>query len=983
MEVQGYQDAQNEISLKDILRILRKRRFWLITTFIVVVGLVAGYLYQATPIYQASATLWVEPSQSSNSLEDIFSLQTGANTTRISTEVELIKSRRNIDKIIQDLNLIDYYTRLSDGKSEITTEKLRNTIATMVSVSTVKDTNIVRISVENANPVLARNIANTLAVVYNDMLKELAQNAFTVRRSFIESQIGITEKNVILAEDRLRSFKEAQNIFLLTEEAQLLLENITNYEKQIDPYRIQLGEADSKIDTYRSLLMDNGHSPVAYETVILDHKLKSYKIDLSRIKLELQGYQQSGEVMTQQSTSRKDELRARVIRLESDIRQRIKEVLFSEVTGIDAYVRSAFTELSDAYTLKYLASIDIEYLSQIKRTYDTKMAALPALEQQLLDLQRDVTVKENLYILLLENFEEAKIAEAAVTGTSTIIDEAVTPLDPIKPNKKMMLAIGVLLGLFLGVLIVFLIEAFDDAIKDEESIRRSMGMEIPILGRIPHLTFDESGKYPELIVYNEPTAPPSEAYKLIATNVLYSSVEAPQVVCVTSAEMAQGKTSVLANTGIAMAQNGLRTIMIDADMRKPRLEKAFGMQRSPNGLVNHLLQQMPLDQVIRTPLEELPNLHLLAVGPLPPNPTAILTSEKFRQVITKLRKKYDRILIDLPPLLAASDALIASRSSDGIIMVVRSAQSSKYGLKLASENISNSGIPVVGIVINDITREDSYHYYHYYYYYQGSDGAKAKKRKSRTQYKKSTRAYTKGRRTKGVVKRSVPTLDISQKEQIENLLMSAAPDAAEEDPSQTQDLRTSVIITADQHDLPGAGVTESVAEPSVSRETDDTSEPDNGELSAGSPEHVEPAVVSEGLREHIFMDDEAGRVAAGTEKEELSSSTSRESTKASPSAPRQKDQSNKRTAKKNKRRNQLKQEKAQVVGASESVSERTAPNTAKPLAEKPAPSNKHATKRSGTRSPFDYITELEMEVTSSVQQPQEQETHDDDTKGEA
>ena len=768
MEQQSYQENQNEISIKDILRIVRKRKFWLIATFIIVVGLVAGYLFRATPIFQASATLWVEPTQSSSSLEDIFSLQGGTNTTRISTEVELIKSRRNIEKIIEDLDLLDYYSRLSGSKNTININSLIVSISGMISVSTVKDTNIVRIAVENENPNLARNIANTLSVVYNNMLKELAQQSFTVRREFIGSQIGATEQQVLDAENLLREFKEENGIYLLDEEARLLLENVTFYEKQIAPYKIQVGEAENKIFAFSEILTLNGKKPVLYEKVALDPFLRSIRAEMSGIKLELAGYQGVVNPVLGNESSRQAELYAQKVRKENDLKKRVLDIVFNDEENLSSYIRLNMLDLVDAYSQKYLAEIDISYLMQLRNKYEEKMITLPALEQQLLVHQRDVTVKQNLYILLLENFEEAKIAEAAVTGTSTIIDQAVTPGNPIKPNKRMMLAIGVLLGLFLGILLVFLVEAFDDAIRDEESVRRTLGPDLPILGRIPHLLFDENQRYPELIVYNDPTSPPSEAYKLIATNILYSSVESPKVISITSAEMSQGKTSIIANTGVAMAQNGLTTLLIDADMRKPRLEKAMGSMRSQNGLVNHLLQDVDLDDLIQTPLDELPNLKLLAVGPLPPNPTALLTSDKFLKMLEFLRTKFDRILIDLPPLLAASDALIAARSSDGIVMVVRSAQSSKYGLKLAAENISNSGVPVVGIVINDITREDSYHYYHYYYYYRDT-GEKVTNKKGRykSQYKKSTRKYRKkmsealGKKRK-VVKKRVSTTNADE-----------------------------------------------------------------------------------------------------------------------------------------------------------------------------------------------------------------------------
>lgn len=763
VEQQIYQDAQNEISLRDILRIVRKRRWWLIATFIIVVGFVVGYLYQATPIYQSSATLWVESSQGSGSLEDLFSIQT-TSTTRISTEVELIKSRRNIEKVIDNLDLVTYYQRLAGNERQISKSSLVNTISNMISVSTIKDTKIVKISVENANRLLARDIANTLAVVYNDLLKELAQESYTVRRAFIESQIGNTEQQVIEAEDNLRQFKEDKGIYLLDEETRILLENVTSYEKQIEPFNIQVGEADSKIDAFTEILEDRGIEPQTYDFVSADPQLRSSRAEMFRTKIELAGFTESpaGTAVTQDS--RKNELYTRIIRLENEVDQLILELLFEKQQINDSYIRTIYTELGDAYSLKYLAQIDISYLTQLKEKYERQMKTLPALEQQLLDLQRDVSVKQNLYLLLLQNFEEAKIAEAAVIGTSTIIDKAVEPGSPIKPNKKMLLAIGVLLGLFLGVLLVFLVEAFDDAVQDEESIKRALGMDVPIVGRVPHIFINQEDSRPELVVYNNSTSPPAEAYKLVSTNIAFSDVEAPQVIAISSAEMAQGKTSISANTGIAMAQNGFKTLIIDADMRKPRLERVFGIKRNQLGMVNHLLQDYEISDLILKPLEDMPNIHILPVGPLPPNPTAVITSGKFDSMMEKLRGEYDRIIIDLPPFLAASDAMIVSRIADGMVLVVRFGQASKYGLKIGEEAIRNAKIKLIGIVLNDIARDDSYHYYHYYYYYteMGDRGKRKKKRKPG--YKQSSRKYQKGlikAKRKRVKKRVEPEIRLS------------------------------------------------------------------------------------------------------------------------------------------------------------------------------------------------------------------------------
>lgn len=737
MDQQPILDEQNEISLKDIIRIISSRKWWLLMTFLIVVSFVGVYLYRATPIYQASATLWIEPSQSGSSFEDLFAIQTGGSSTKIATEVEIIKSRRNLEKMIEELDLIGIYTRKYEYKTPLTVDRLISQINGSISVSTVKDTNIVRISVENADYLLARDMANTLAVVYNNLLKDLAQNDFSIRREFIESQIGPAAANVVDAENKLREFKEENGIFLLDEEARVLLEYITGYEQQIDPYLIQKSEAQNKQGTFADSIREEGGAIVPYQQITADPELRDKISELTDARLELIGYSEAGSGNAFFTSTRSDELKTSVMRLENEIKAKVMELVLSAVdpSSASVYLKNYYAQLANAYTLEILADVSISYLTQLKNSYEAKMLQLPALEQKLLDLKRDVSVKENLYLLLLQNYEEAKIAEAAVTGTSTIIDKAIANDVPIKPNRQMMLAVGVLLGLFLGVLVVFLLEAFDDSVKDEDTIKRAVGGDLPIIGRIPHLQIDPGERYDELVVYNNPTSPVSEAYKLIATNILYSNVEASKIICVSSAEMGVGKTSISANTAIAMTQNGLRTLLIDADMRKPRLEKAFGLERETNGLVNHLLQDIALEKLILRPLEDMPDLHLLPVGPLPPNPTALIASDKFRVMLNELRRRYDRIVIDLPPLLAASDGLIIGRDADGVILVVRMGTSSKHGLRMSGESLSNAEVPMLGLVINDITRGNSYSYYNYYYYYNMSGDKVSKKKRFRNKYK--------------------------------------------------------------------------------------------------------------------------------------------------------------------------------------------------------------------------------------------------------
>jgi capsular exopolysaccharide synthesis family protein len=220
---------------------------------------------------------------------------------------------------------------------------------------------------------------------------------------------------------------------------------------------------------------------------------------------------------------------------------------------------------------------------------------------------------------------------------------------------------------------------------------------------------------------------------MLATNINFSDTKEPNVISFSSSGPAEGKTITATNVAISYAQSGKKTLLMDADMRRPRVEKILGI-KTKDGLVNHLLRHMPIEQVIQKPIEELENFSVLPVGVLPPNPTTILTSNEFKDLLDRLKEYYEKIVIDLPPIMVAPDAVIASRYTDGLVLVTRYGQTMRPTLKSAYENILTSGTNIIGTVINDVDEKSSNYYYYYYYYYysENSDESKKRKRKART-----------------------------------------------------------------------------------------------------------------------------------------------------------------------------------------------------------------------------------------------------------
>ncbi|GAB6190165.1 exopolysaccharide transport family protein [Marinitoga arctica] len=721
MEPEIYEE---ELTLEDIIHIFKKRFWWFFLTVVITVALTLVYLFTTTPIYEASVTLKIE-SQQSSSISDIFSSQLTSSRPEISTEVELIKSRTNIEKVINDLNLVEYFkNKVEDekAKKEINKYNIIKTLSEMITVSPVKDTNIVKISVQSDDPELAKNIANKLAEVYNEFLKTLSKNEYTVKREFIEEQIPKVESDLKAAEEKIRKFKENNKVFLLDEEAKNILSFTLEYDRQINQYNLQLQETQAKIKAFNDLLKKVDEKIISSETISTNPFVNQLKSKLIDYKVELAGLTN----IYPETDPKVKEIKDKIAETEKLLKDEVSKIISSQVQTINPAYQDIYLQLVEAQYTNEIIKATIQSLTKLKETYNEKFAKLPLLEQQLLELERDVKVKENLYTLLLEKLEETRIAEAGVIGTAKLIDSAIVPDKPIKPNKKLTAAIGGVLGIFLGILVAFIIEYADKSIKDEDEIKR-MAKGKTILGRIPTFEIKKEYEKPELIVLNSPTSPIAESIKLTAANINYSATPEPKIIAITSAGPGEGKTVSAANMAIAYAQNGLKTLLIDIDMRKPRVEKALGLERFNIGIVNHILKDMPIERITQNYIE---NLDVIPVGPLPPNPTALLTSKKFGETIEMLKNKYDKIIIDLPPILAAADALIVSKYTDGLILIVRAGKTQKHSLKVGIENINTSGSNLLGLIINDINEKSSnYYYYYYYYYYQEGQKKKRKHKK--------------------------------------------------------------------------------------------------------------------------------------------------------------------------------------------------------------------------------------------------------------
>jgi len=549
-----------------------------------------------------------------------FRLDVSASTTKIATEVELITSRKNIEYALGTLDLSSYHN--SDGIDYRSKEVLGN-VKERIVVSTVKDTNIVRIAVTDANPAFARDFANALAASYDSLLTGIAKNSKTAQREFIESQIPINDRELSKAGDALGDFRENSDIIQLTDKSSLLVEQISYYTLRLEPLKLQLKESEVFIDSYNASLKQAGIDGVlTLEQIKNDSVIISKLADLSAWKTELTMYESLSNPARNTATlapSTTLDSSSRTYVISSAISQVTKELLNRVAALTRKYANEANTQ---AIVQALTTEVGIQVLQKRGAVFVEELSQLPVLERRLSELQRDVQIYEAIGLKLREMLEEVKLTEAAVTGNVTVVDAANLPLNPVSPNKLLIIAVAMLLGAAIGLLLTLGIETLDVSIQSEQQIQKIVGKDVPILGWIPMMKVSDNDKYPTLSVYNDPLSFESERFKLVA-NMLYNKTD-KKVFSITSCAMAEGKSTIIGNVALALAQMGSKVLVIDGDLRLPSMERYFRLKHREIGLVDFVTKKTRLEDCLIQPFENTPTLHLLPPGNAPLVPAAIL-----------------------------------------------------------------------------------------------------------------------------------------------------------------------------------------------------------------------------------------------------------------------------------------------------------------------------------------------------------------------
>jgi succinoglycan biosynthesis transport protein ExoP len=673
----------------DYWRIIRIRKTVILAVFLLVVITATIVTFILPEAYSSKARIRVE-----RDVTDIPGVDGQRNMAGvydpyfIQTEFEVIQSERILDKVIDTLNLNEVWQKKYNYDGKFKTSDSRAALKRMIELRPSRNTSLIDIYVYSDDKNEAAKIANTIAEVYTDYRQ-------TQRESLSLGGIKAFEKEL---EDQDRKVKEKED------EVDALRKklNVVDMDPQSTGPSGSLGPVN--VQHYDSLKID-AEASYTREQVMLD-KLKSLSQDdlkqtiptaapdnmLSDLLQEELAANTRLVTLSNDYGPQSPEL-TRVLGLRAELEKQIDARLKGIMEGMETRVASLKAVVENSEQKVNEAKTNDVQLAETSRPYYIAKA----------DLDRLRRFRE---VLFLRTFQENVEVKMPKTTMVEIIEHAEPSLRPVRPNKPLNIALGIIIGLVVGVGLAFFIEYLDTSVKTIDDVERTL--QAPVLGVIP-----QNVGY---LVEEGAESPHAEAYRVLRTNLLFSRKDDKlNTVAVVSAGAGEGKSTTVCNLATVFAQSGQRVLMVDSDLRRPTLHKLMGCTNAL-GLTNYLMKQNTLEEVIQT--SKLPSLDFMASGKLPSSSLGILSSVQMKDLISELKQRYDFVFFDSPPIMGVSDASILASEVDMTLQVIQYRRYPQPMNIRAKQLIEKVGGNLIGIVLNNInmSQDESYYYYSGYYH---------------------------------------------------------------------------------------------------------------------------------------------------------------------------------------------------------------------------------------------------------------------------
>ena len=727
----GYapEDQGEEFHLRDYLHVILKRKWIVIAFFISVVVTTTILTFFMVPVYQATVTLKID-NQSNNALAGLAQLSSNTSNEYIITQLELLKSRALAEKVVKNLNL-DKNERFFPVQSKLskawdtTLYPVKNSVSAFMSlikthdsadneiqpsdtaapykenipvylssiltsrlqVNPVKNSQLVKISFESNYPDISMKVANAVADAYIEYDLESRVDANRRAKEFLERQIADTKLKTEDTENKLNEYASKNQIIFIDSGKQSVL------SKKLAEVTSGLSAATTERMNKEAIYNQIRESGTGIPEILNNSLIQGLMREHAALEAEYSN-------LSQKFTPDFPKMRN----------------LQSQIDSVSSRIESEKSRAKQSLEADYFAAVKKEnYLKNLSDSLKTQVLDFQERAVQYESLKREIDVDKNLHNSLLQKLNEVGIAVMSKASNIQIVDSAVYPGGPSKPNRQRNFLLSVIFGLMGGIGLAFFVEYFDDTVKDTQEIEKAV--RLPSLGMIPLQTQISADAKP-LLANSDLTNPVSEAFRSIGTFLLLSSsTNPPRTILVTSPGAKEGKSTMCINIAAALAEAIGDGIIIDADLRKPRLHHYFKTDNK-NGLSRYLSGNTKFDyndgKLIRP--TSLKGVSIIPSGPTPPNPSELLYSARMKDLLDALQSTYSFVIIDAPPVMGMPDSILLSNLVDGTVLVVKAGETQKSALAETKKIFNSVNAKLLGVVLNGVKKNDlKYDYYSRYY----------------------------------------------------------------------------------------------------------------------------------------------------------------------------------------------------------------------------------------------------------------------------
>lgn len=694
------------LPLREYLRILHKHR-WMIVGVVVLMATIVGVVsFRMQPVYQAASRLEI-----SGEMPDLTSLQ--ALFTIMPTDEDFLQTQVRVlqsdDLAMQTIRALRLHERpefnVRAGGPQITPftpveeVKLIGRFRGGLNVQLIRSSRLVEVKYESNDPKLAADVANAVAETYIENNFRKKYESTMQASEWMAGQLRELKQKMEKSHENLVTYERNNQIFALNEGQNVTVQKLGELSHELTLAQSERFAKESQAQLVKSRRLD-----------------------------DLPAVAQNGFVqnLQQRLAQLKDEYA--LVRATYGPRFPKVQQLEHQIEEIRGQLDQEKIQVANRIESEYHGAVKREQL--LRNAVEAQKAEANVMNAKLVEyslLKREYETNQTLYESLLTRMKEAGVSAGLKANNVHIVDRARPPLAPIRPQKMLNILLSIMVGVVVGGVLALFNDYLDNSIKTPDEVEQIVNL--AALGIIPATSsINGAGNRPllpggsvkatssDLTTVSQPHSVVSEAYRALRTSILLStSKHPPQTILITSGQPREGKTTTALNLAITLAQRGDRVVLIDSDLRRPRVHRAFQLANDV-GLSSYLTGSAPIDNLPK-PVPSIPNLYVITAGPMPPNPAELLSSEPITGLFEELRRQFDFVLMDSPPAITVADAMILAAHADGVVLVAHGGVTTKESLKHTRKLMASTNARVIGVVLNNVdVRSADYKYYYSYYY---------------------------------------------------------------------------------------------------------------------------------------------------------------------------------------------------------------------------------------------------------------------------